>query len=78
MKYRSGTQNQENLSIYCKAIPDKYQVLNLNSEDICVERHQLIRLADYGMWDQANACQFSEDIRTRFLTSISMQLEPVW
>ena len=78
MKYRSGIQNQENLSIYCKAIPDRYQVLNLNSEDICVELPQLTRLADYGTWDQASACQFSGDIQTKFLISISTLLEPVW
>ena len=78
MKYRSGIQNQENLSIYCKAIPDRYQVLNLNSEDICVELPQLTRLADYGTWGRASVCRFSEDIQTKFLTLISMQLEPVW
>ena len=74
---RYGTLSQENLSIYCKVIQAKYQVLNSNLEDICVELHPLTKLAGSGMSDQANVYPSSEVMKIRFWISTSMLLEQV-
>ena len=72
---RSGIRNQDNPFIYFRVILEKYQLLSSSLEVICAERPQSIKLADYGMLEQANACQCSEDILTKSWTSTSTQSE---
>jgi len=65
-EFRFGIQEQESLFIFYKAIQVKYQVLNLNLEDIFAVLHQLIKHAGFGMLVQENACQYFEAIMTKF------------
>ena len=61
--------------MFLRGILDKFQALNSNSVDICVEQLQSIKLAEFGMSEQENVCQFFAGTPTRFLISILMQLE---
>ena len=49
LSFRFGTRSQESLFIFFKDIQDRSQLLNLSLEAICVELHQLIKPAVYGM-----------------------------
>jgi hypothetical protein len=63
--------------MFLRDIQAKFQALSSNLEDICAEQLQSIKPAEFGMSEQANACQFYVGILIRFLISISMPSELV-